>query len=195
MEESSSHNKIALYCRVSTGKQDLSIQKTRLVEYAHKEGLEYDIYEEVESTRKTRPVKQMLLQKARAGEYDCVVVYKLDRFARSSIELMLDITELVKKGIGFISLTDNLDFTTAAGKLQFQILSAFAEFERELIRERTIEGLRRSREKGIKPGRPKGSKDSKPRRKSGYVLREAKNRQEKDHEKGIHRPIQRYIDQ
>lgn len=194
MEESSSHNKIALYCRVSTGKQDLSIQKTRLVEYAQKEGLEYDIYEEVESTRKTRPVKQLLLQKARAGEYDCVVVYKLDRFARSSIELMLDITELINKGIGFISLSDNLDFTTAAGKLQFQILSAFAEFERELIRERTIEGLRRSKEKGIKPGRPKGSKDSKPRRRSGYILKEARKRQEQDQSKGIHKPIQGYID-
>lgn len=96
----------------------------------------------------------MMLQKPRAVECESIIVFKLDRFARSSAELILDITELIKKDVGFISLTENLDFTTASSKLHFQILGAFAEFERELIRERTIEGLRRAKEQGKKPGRP-----------------------------------------
>src|SRR5690606_29590339 len=115
--------KVAIYTRVSTTHQTVENQKLRLIDFATTKGCEYDIYEEVESTRKTRPVKQALLTKLRKNEYDAVVVYKLDRWARSSTELILDTKELIDKGIGFISLSDNLDFTTAAGKLQFQILS------------------------------------------------------------------------
>ena len=157
-------NKIALYCRVSTIDQTCENQRLRLVEWANRNGYTYDIFTETESTRKTRPVKQELMNKLRKNEYTSVCVYKLDRWARSSTELILDVTELTKKGIGFISLSDNLNFDTAAGKLQFQILSAFAEFERELIRERTIEGLRRTKEQGTKLGRPKGAKDNKKRK-------------------------------
>ncbi|MBS2212228.1 recombinase family protein [Carboxylicivirga mesophila] len=187
--------KVALYCRVSlsNGSQTTENQKIRLVEYATNNQLDYDIFEETESTRKTRPVKQALLKKLRQNEYDAVIVYKLDRWARSSTELILDTKELVDKSVGFISLSDHLDFSTAAGKLQFQILSAFAEFERELIRERTIEGLRRAKQQGKKGGRPQGSKDSKPRRKSGYILREAKKRQKVDEDAGVHKSIESYI--
>lgn len=187
--------KIALYCRVSLadGSQTTENQKIRLVEYAERLGLQYDIYEETESTRKTRPIKQTLLTRLRRNEYDSVVVYKLDRWARSSTELIMDTSELLKKGVGFISVSDNLDFSTAAGKLHFQILSAFAEFERELIRERTIEGLKRSKLNGKKAGRPMGSKDKKQRRKSGYILREAQKRQFKDGIKGTFQSIDNYI--
>jgi len=185
--------KIALYVRVSTSEQTTENQKIRLVEYAEKNGYEYDTYEETESTRKTRPVKQHLLAKLRNHKYDAVVVYKLDRWARSSTELILDTKELIDKGVGFISVSDSLDFSTAAGKLHFQILSAFAEFERELIRERTLEGLRRAKMQGKKAGRPKGSKDTKKRKKAGYILREAKKLQHADSTKGIHRDITFYI--
>jgi len=185
---------LALYCRVSTSEQTTENQIIRLIDYAEKNNCTYDIFEEVESTRKTRPVKQELLRKLRAKEYDAVVVYKLDRWARSSTELIIDTKEILDKGIGFISLSDNLDFTTASGKLHFQILSAFAEFERELIRERTIEGLRRSKLQGKIPGRPKGSKDSKQRRKSGYIIREAKKRQKVDVDQGIHKTVESYMD-
>lgn len=185
---------VALYQRVSTAQQNTDNQRIRLVEFAERNGFSYDIYEEVESTRKTRPVKQALLAKLRQGNYDSVVVYKLDRWARSSTELILDTKELVDKGIGFISISDNLDFSTAAGKLQFQILSAFAEFERELIRERTIEGLRRAKLQGKVAGRPKGSKDGKQRKKSGYILREARKRQLVDTDQGIHKSIESYLD-
>jgi len=185
---------VALYYRVSSSQtQTIENQKLRLVEYARMNGLTYDEYQEVESTRKTRPIKQALLTKLRQNQYDAVIVYKLDRWARSSAELILDTKELIDKGVGFISLSDNLDFTTAAGKLQFQILSAFAEFERELIRERTLEGLRRSKAQGKTPGRPKGSKDTKRRKKSGYILREARKRQQFETNGGLHKAIDEYL--
>jgi putative DNA-invertase from lambdoid prophage Rac len=168
--------KTALYCRVSTHKQTNENQKGRLIAFAEEKGWDYEVFEEVESSRKTRPVKQELLQKLRNGVYEQVVVYKLDRWARSSRELLLEIQELCDKGIGFLSLSDNLDFSTSAGRLHFQILAAFSEFERNLIAERTIEGLARSKMQGNKLGRPFGSKDSKPRPKSGYYLREERKR-------------------
>ncbi len=189
------NKKVALYCRVSTtgGKQSTENQRVRLEEYAKSKGWEYDIFEEMESTRKTRPVKQALLQKLRMGEYTDVIVFKLDRWARSSSELILDTKEIIDKGIGFSSLTDNLDFNSASGKLHFQILSAFAEFERELIRERTIEGIRRAKRNGKSLGRPPGSKDKKKRRKSGYILREAQKKQSQDSDRGINKGIEDYL--
>ncbi len=186
--------KVALYFRVSSHSQTIDNQRIRLIEYANSKNYSYDIFEEIESTRKTRPVKQALLADLRKQLYDAVIVYKLDRWARSSTELILDTKDILDKGVGFISVSDNLDFSTAAGKLHFQILSAFAEFERELIRERTIEGLRRAKSQGKSPGRPKGSKDSKKRRTSGYILREAKKKQMADSKNGIHKSIESYLD-
>jgi len=186
-------SKVAIYCRVSTTEQNNVNQELRLVEYCKQKNWTYDIFKEVESTRKTRPVKQSLITMLRKKEYDAIVVFKLDRYARSSAELILEIKELLDKGVAFISISENLDFSTAAGKLHFQILSAFAEFERELIRERTIEGLKRTKLQGTKLGRPKGSKDTKPRPKSGYIIREASKRQATDVSKGIHKEIKSYI--
>ena len=74
--------RVALYSRVSTNKQTNANQIHRLVDYANQKGVEFDLYEEVESSRKTRPIKQDLLKKLRNGEYDSVVVYKLDRWAK-----------------------------------------------------------------------------------------------------------------
>ena len=84
---------IALYCRVSlaNGSQTTENQRIRLIEYAERNDYTFEVYEEQESTRKTRPVKQALLAELRAGKYDAVVVYKLDRWARSSTELILEI--------------------------------------------------------------------------------------------------------
>ena len=186
-------NHIALYIRVSTSEQTVENQRIRLIEYAEKHGYTFNIYEEVESTRKTRPVKQSLLAKLRNHEYDSVVVFRLDRWARSSTELILDVKELIDKNVGFISVSENLDFTTATGMLHFQILSAFSEFERALIRERTLEGLRRAKMQGKQSGRPLGSKDTKKRKKSGYILREANKRKMVDEENGIHKSVEAYL--
>jgi DNA invertase Pin-like site-specific DNA recombinase len=185
--------KVALYCRVSTNKQTNENQKIRLLQYATDKACKFDLFEEVESSRKTRPVKQVLLQKLRKGEYSHIVVYKLDRFARSSRELILEIQELIDKGIGFISISDNLDFSSSMGRLHFQILAAFAEFERSLISERTKEGIERTKAQGTILGRPKGKKDTKPRPKSGYYMREANKRKNQDEKKGVFQSVETYI--
>ncbi|MCB9361893.1 recombinase family protein [Candidatus Woesearchaeota archaeon] len=166
--------KYAIYCRVSTSEQHTDNQRIRLEEYAKRQGFLFETYVETQSSRKTRPIKANVLNKLRLREYDGVIIWKLDRWARSLQELTLEIEELYKKGISFISLSDNIDLTTATGRLQFQILGAFAEFERNLIRERTLEGLARAKKQGKRLGRPKGKKDSKVRKKSGYLLRYAK---------------------
>jgi putative DNA-invertase from lambdoid prophage Rac len=117
----------------------------------------------------------------------------LDRWARSSRELILEIQELLDKGVRFVSISDNLDFSTASGRLHFQILAAFAEFERSLISDRTKEGLARVKRQGVSLGRPAGSKDSKPRPKSGYIIREAKKKQELNSAMGRHLPLSSYL--
>jgi DNA invertase Pin-like site-specific DNA recombinase len=186
-------DKSAIYCRVSTDKQTTENQYFKLLQYAKDYCLDFDLFDEVESTRKTRPVKQALLQKIRNGEYKEVIVYKLDRWARSSRELILEVQELTDKGVRFISLSDNLDFSTATGRLHFHILSSFAEFERSLISERTKEALARLKKQEIKLGRPTGSKDSKPRSVSGYYLKEAGKKKREDEERGVYKSIQTYI--
>ena len=185
--------KIAIYCRVSSSDQTPDNQRLRLTEYAREKEWDFEVYTEVESTRKSRPVKTELLHKLREGKYDGVLVYKLDRWARSSIELVLEIRELVSKGVVFISYTESLDFSTSTGRLHFQILSAFAEFERELISERTKEGIYRAKKRGKTLGRPRGSKDKKKRRKAGYYLREARKKQQEDQKMGMHRSIEDYL--
>jgi len=186
-------DKYALYVRVSSAGQTTENQKVRLLQYATDNKIKFDLYDEVESTRKTRPVKQQLLNRLRVGEYKGVIIFKLDRWARSSRELILEVQELVDKGVSFISISDNIDFSTSMGRLHFQILAAFAEFERSLISERTKEGLNRTRQQGTTLGRPKGSRDKKSRPKSGYIIREAKKRKRLDEEKGIFSSIDVYI--
>lgn len=149
--------KVAIYTRVSRSDLNLENQNLKLIEYCKQKGWEYEVFEESESTRKTRPVKQLVLSKLRSGEFQAVIVYKLDRWARSLQELIMDISELKNRNKDFIVLTQPIDTTNASGMLMFQILGAFAEFEREMIRERTINGLDRARAQGKKLGRPKGS--------------------------------------
>jgi putative DNA-invertase from lambdoid prophage Rac len=185
--------RIAIYMRVSTTDQTVENQRLRLVEHAESQGWQYDLFSEVQSTRNTRPVKAELLAKLRNHEYEGVLVFKLDRWARSSTELVLEIDEFLKKGIKFISYSDNLDFSTAAGKLHFQILGAFAEFERALISERTKEGIRRAKLTGKILGRSIGAKDKSKRRRSGYLLRMARERQKVDQADGQHKSLDDYI--
>lgn len=146
--------KVAIYVRVSKRDMNPENQKLQLIEYATGNKWEFDIFEEKESTRKTRPIKQKVLHKLRHREYQAILIWKLDRWARSLQELIMEIDELTKKGIGFMVLTAPIDTTTSHGRLMIQIMGAFAEFERELIKERTIAGLERARAKGVKLGRP-----------------------------------------
>jgi len=150
--------KYALYARVSTEEQSNEQQISRLVAHADKMGWDYTVIEETESTRKTRPKKYELVQALRRREFDGVVVYKLDRWARSMQELIYELEEFHSKNIDFVSMSDNIDLSSSSGRLQFQILAAFAEFERSIISERTIEGLRRAVRNGRVLGRPKKEK-------------------------------------
>lgn len=167
----------AIYCRVSMeDKQTNENQRPPLIKFAKQKNWDYKVFQETESSRKTRPVKEQLLKQLRAREFEGVLIYKIDRWARSMKELVVEIQELADLGIRFVSLKDNIDLTTASGKLQFHILGAFSEFERELIRERTLDGLERAKREGKSLGRPEGAKDSKPRKTDGYFRREANKR-------------------
>lgn len=147
--------KVAIYCRVSRGDLNPENQKRQLIEYAVLKGWSYEIFEETESTRKTRPIKEGILQAIRQGKFDGILIYKLDRWARSLQELIMNVTEITNRGKQFIVLTQPFDTTSSAGMLMMQILGAFAEFEREIIRERTMAGLDRARSQGKKLGRPR----------------------------------------
>lgn len=185
--------KVACYLRISTGLQSLANQRAILEKYVSDKGWTCDYYEEIESSRKTRPIKAAMLHNLRNHEYDGVVVTRLDRFARSSRELILDVDEILKKNIFFISVIDNLDFSTASGKLHFHLMCAFAEFERSLIADRVRQSLQRLKSEGKKLGRPRGSADKKRRKKSGYLLREARKRQVKDRESGNYKNLEAYM--
>ncbi len=160
--------KVALYTRVSTVDQNPKMQEQALKNHAVNNGYKFDYFEETESTRKTRPVKYALYQRLLKKEYDMVIVWKLDRWARSVQELSNEVKILWDKGIMFVSLKENIDLSSATGRLQFNIFSAFAEFERDMISERTKEGLKHAKNVG------KRGKDKKVRSKSGYFLRHAK---------------------
>jgi len=167
-DSNATKGKVALYARVSTNDQNPLMQKNALVNHAVNNSYSYDYFEEKESTRKTRPVKYSLYQKLLKKEYDMVIVWKLDRWARSVQELSNEVKILWDKGVMFVSLKENIDLSSATGRLQFNIFSAFAEFERDMISERTKEGLKHAKNVG------KRGKDKKKRSKSGYYLRHAK---------------------
>ena len=147
------------YARVSTGEQNLDLQ----IDALEAAGCERErIYtDELSGVKAERPGLQDAWKQLRSG--DTLVVWRLDRLGRSLKDLVNRIEELQQRGIGFRSLQEALDTTTAAGKLQFHVFSALAEFERELIRERTMAGLRAARARGRKGGRPKAMTPEKVR--------------------------------
>ncbi len=153
--------KVAIYIRVSRIDLNPENQKLELVRFAKGMGWDYEIFEEVESTRKTRPIKNKVFQDALKKKYDLILIYKLDRWARSLQELINDINQLKNNKVEFRSLGENIVVNEdPRNMLMIQILGAFAEFEREIIRERTLAGLARAKAQGKKLGRPRGS--SKP---------------------------------
>lgn len=152
------------YARVSTKDQKLELQRSALIDY----GCEI-IYEEKQSAAKNRPELQKLLKKIRPG--DSVVVWKIDRLARSLRELIDLVTGFRSEGVEFVSINDNINTTTAQGRLVFNLFGSFGEFERELISERTRAGLAEARKHGRKGGRPPGlSKDAKKTAWAAYSL-------------------------
>ena len=114
----------------------------------------------VSGAKDSRPELNRLMLAAKRRQFDVVLCWKLDRFGRSLRHLVNALAELEALGVAFVSLTDNLDLTTPAGRLMFQVIAAMGEFERELIRERVRAGLRNARAKGRKLGRPRSTVDA-----------------------------------
>jgi putative DNA-invertase from lambdoid prophage Rac len=106
------------------------------------------------SAAKDRPALKELWRLCRKRQVDVVVVHEFSRFARSTIELLRALEEFNALGIQFVSLKQQVDTTTPAGKLLFAVIAALAEFEREMVRERVLSGLENARAKGIVLGRP-----------------------------------------
>ena len=160
--------KVAIYCRVSTDNQDVDNQEYINKEYCKRNNLEiFKVYKDIISGSKdSRPEFNILLEDMRKMKFDAIMVTKLDRLGRSLQHLLSMFNEFNKRGIHFIASTQNIDTSSPSGRLQMQIMGAFAEFEREIIRERTKEGLR----KAIGVG--KRGKDKKHRKGRG-VLKKA----------------------
>jgi DNA invertase Pin-like site-specific DNA recombinase len=150
--------RLAIYHRVSTSDQDPELATEELKAYAARVGtlVALTVNETGSGARNDRPGLQRVMEAARRGEIDGVAVWKLDRFARSSLDLMTNISELTGLGVRFTCTSQGLEIKPdgdAISKLLLTVLSGVAEFERELIRERTRLGLDRARKKGKKLGR------------------------------------------
>ncbi len=142
------------YARVSTTDQNLDLQRDAL----KAAGCERTFTDTASGAKTERPGLTQLLKECRQG--DTLVVWKLDRLGRSLPHLVETVREMEAQGIGFKSLQENIDTTTSGGKLIFHIFASLAEFERDLIRERTNAGLSAARARGRKGGRPKGVMDT-----------------------------------
>jgi DNA invertase Pin-like site-specific DNA recombinase len=149
--------RIAIYARVSTqDQQTLPLQIEAMRKYA--ESRNWTIVQEVQDIRSgvsERKNRELLLKLARRKEIDAIVVWRLDRWGRSLADLILSLKELSELEVGFVSLTEAIDLTTPTGRALAGMLSVFAEFEREILRQRVKAGIAQARKNGGNHGRPR----------------------------------------
>jgi DNA invertase Pin-like site-specific DNA recombinase len=148
---------VAIYCRVSTSDQSVEMQLADLRSYCMQRG--FTIFREysdhgISGTKERRPALDELMADARKRKFDAVLVWRFDRFARSTKHLVTSLEEFQHLGIAFLSFHENVDTTSSLGKAMFTIISAIAELERNIIVERIKGGLRRAKALGKKIGRP-----------------------------------------
>jgi putative DNA-invertase from lambdoid prophage Rac len=145
-----------LYARVSTiDQQTLLMQNRAMREYAVRRRWTIALQvREVGSGAAKREAREKLLEAARRREIDVVLVWRLDRWGRSVTDLLTTLQELEHLGVGFVSLTEALDLTTPVGRAMAGLLAVFAEFEKEILSERTRAGLAHARQNGKRLGRP-----------------------------------------
>lgn len=153
----------AIYGRVSTAEQSTIMQLEELRAYCQRRG--WEIVEEftdtgISGSAESRPALNRLLLSARRRQFDAVLVYRYDRFARSLRALVNALSEFDALGIHFVSLHEGVDTSTPNGRLVFGIFASIAEFERELIRSRVRSGLAAARARGKQLGRPRVSPDA-----------------------------------
>jgi putative DNA-invertase from lambdoid prophage Rac len=158
----------ALYARVSThDQQTLGLQSEAMSTYIKNRGwVATRAIEDGGSGSKERRGRESLLMAARRREIDVIVVWRLDRWGRSVSDLMATLRELAELGVGFVSLTEALDLMTPSGRAMAGMLAIFAEFEREILRERVRAGIAQARKEGRPHGRPRTAS-----RKADEVLR------------------------
>jgi DNA invertase Pin-like site-specific DNA recombinase len=151
-----------IYGRVSTSDQSTAMQVSALREYITRRGwepaAEY-IDEGISGSRERRPALNRLMADARRRSFDAVAVFRFDRFARSVSHLARALDEFRALGIAFVSLHEAIDTSTPMGRAMFHIAGAFAELEREIIRERVKAGLANAKRRGRRLGRPRAVVD------------------------------------
>ena len=158
----------ALYARVSTVNhgQDVGLQLEELRQVAQQRGWQIAgefVDEGISGAAESRPALDLMLDEAMRGKLDLVVVWKLDRLGRSLQHLLQLLDDLQGHGVGFVAVRDaGIDTTSPQGRLLLQILGGFAEFERAMIRERVIAGVRRAQAAGKHCGRPRVQMDLRP---------------------------------
>ncbi len=150
--------RIAIYARVSTTDQSTESQLLDLRRYTRERG--WTIFKEycdngVSGTKDSRPALNELMNSAKKRRFDMVLVWRFDRFARSTKHLILALEEFKNLGIDFVSYQENIDTSSPLGSAIFTIISAVAQLERDIIAERVKAGLRRAKENGKKLGRPR----------------------------------------
>jgi putative DNA-invertase from lambdoid prophage Rac len=148
--------RVGLYARVSThDQQTLPLQISAMREYAERRGWTVAMQiEEVGSGAKDRPARNVVRHAAMRREIDIVLVWKLDRWGRSLLDLVTTLKELHAVGVNFVSLNDSLDFTTPSGQAMAGILAVFAQYERDILRDRVKAGIAEARKNGKPHGRP-----------------------------------------
>jgi putative DNA-invertase from lambdoid prophage Rac len=155
-QESVKMFRAGLYARVSThDQQTLPLQIRAMREYAVRRGWTIALFiKEVGSGAAERELREKLIAAARRREIDVVLVWRLDRWGRSLVDLVVTLKELAELGVAFVSLTEALDLTTPTGRAMAGLLSVFAVFEHEILRERIRAGIAEARLKGKHLGRP-----------------------------------------
>ena len=141
--------KAGIYARVSTKEQDINKQVQELIDYCKRNNYEYILYVDkgISGAKESRPEFNRLMEDVRLKKLDILIVYKIDRLARSIQHFTHIMSELKNKEIDFISITQPIDTTSSSGKLLMNILGCFAEFERDMISERVALGKKRSKKK------------------------------------------------
>ncbi len=158
----SSQKKVAIYVRVSTKDQNVEMQLNDLMRYSRERGYEvFKVYQDnISGTKDTRPGLNQLINAARKRRFDVVLVWRFDRFARSTKHLVNALYEFRNLSIDFISYQENIDTSSPLGEAIFTIISAMATLERDIIAERVRGGLRKAKANGKKLGRPKNEVDT-----------------------------------
>ncbi len=155
--------RVAVYVRVSTKDQSVDMQLNDLERYSKERSLNvFKVYKDngVSGTKETRPALSALMDDAKKRKFDTVLVWRFDRFARSTKHLVNALYEFRNLDIDFISYQENIDTSSPLGEAIFTIISAMSKLERDIIAERVKGGLRKARANGKRLGRPKSEVDT-----------------------------------